>query len=155
MRQDYLDNRINTIFLNGKPVDDVDSATVTGGSTLALSASMPGLVGAAMRKGGPISGFRGTITHVEGDLAIKPGIGAIILKLYNMVVEELGPNFLEKGIILRDVDVRSYFENRPEDFWSGCRSAIIDGTNVDPALLKDWDWSNLEEVVRVCITARE
>ncbi|MCP4349944.1 MAG: endonuclease/exonuclease/phosphatase family protein [Desulfobacterales bacterium] len=40
---DYVDERISTVFLDGKPVDDVDSAIVKNGSVLALSAAMPGL----------------------------------------------------------------------------------------------------------------
>ncbi|MGA7578419.1 MAG: hypothetical protein ACLQUW_01255 [Desulfobaccales bacterium] len=49
---DYLEGRIQTIFLNGKPVDEIDTAVVGQGDTLALSAAMPGLVGATMRRGG-------------------------------------------------------------------------------------------------------
>ena len=62
---DYLDKRINTIFLDGKAVDDVDSSTIREGSVLALSAAMPGFVGAAFRKGGYYSAMRGAISHVE------------------------------------------------------------------------------------------
>ncbi|WP_054693113.1 hypothetical protein [Desulfosarcina cetonica] len=48
----YLDQRIQTLFLNARPVDDVDGAILQDGATLALSAAMPGLLGATMRKGG-------------------------------------------------------------------------------------------------------
>jgi len=50
---EYIAERIQTIFLDGSPVDDLDSAIIKDGSHLALSAAMPGLVGAAMRRGGP------------------------------------------------------------------------------------------------------
>jgi hypothetical protein len=33
----YLENRIQTFFLDGKPVDEADKTTAVGGSTLALS----------------------------------------------------------------------------------------------------------------------
>jgi len=45
---EYMEDRIKTIFLDGKTVDDVDSAIIKDGSTLALSAAMPGLVGATL-----------------------------------------------------------------------------------------------------------
>ena len=48
---DYLEGRIRTIFLNGKPVDEIDTAIVGPGDTLALSAAMPGLVGAYASRG--------------------------------------------------------------------------------------------------------
>ncbi len=43
---DYVKNRIQTAFLDGKPVDDFDSAIVREGSVLTLSGAMPGLAGA-------------------------------------------------------------------------------------------------------------
>lgn len=49
---EYLEGRIQTIFLNSRPVDDPATATVTPGATLALSGPMPGLAGAICRKGG-------------------------------------------------------------------------------------------------------
>jgi len=51
---EYLSDRISTIFLNGKPVDDVESAIIKDNSILALSGAMPGLVGATFRKGGGV-----------------------------------------------------------------------------------------------------
>jgi hypothetical protein len=56
---EYLEERIQTIFLDGRPVDDVNSAIIEDGSTLALSAAMPGLAGATLRKGGYYAPMRG------------------------------------------------------------------------------------------------
>ena len=53
----YILRRIQTIFLNGKPVDDTDAAILKDGDCLALSAAMPGLVGATMRSGGLLPDF--------------------------------------------------------------------------------------------------
>jgi len=150
---DYLDNRINTIFLDGKPVDDVDKATVANGSTLALSASMPGLVGAAMRKGGLIARFRGAITHVDKDSPVKSGQGVIILKLYNLVVGELGPTFLESGIILKGKDMQEFLENRSANFWSGCKKAKVNGKEVDPASLQDEKLPGTGGLVKLTVVA--
>jgi len=56
--QDYIDKRIQTIFLDGKPVDDLNSAIIKDGSTISLSAAMPGLAGATMRRGGALATMR-------------------------------------------------------------------------------------------------
>ena len=40
---DYLEERIQTIFLNGKAVDDLQATIVPDGAIMALSAAMPGL----------------------------------------------------------------------------------------------------------------
>ncbi len=153
VEHDYLDNRINTIFLDGKPVDDVDKATVANGSTLALSASMPGLVGAAMRKGGLIARFRGAITHTGEDSPVESGQGVIILKLYNLVVGELGPIFLRSGIILKDQDVHAFLENRSANFWTGCKKAQVNGEEVDPGSLQDEEWSRTTGWVKLRVVA--
>ena len=60
---DYLENRIQTIFLDGKAVDNVNTAVVRQDSTLALSAAMPGLAGATLRRGGFFAAMRSQITH--------------------------------------------------------------------------------------------
>lgn len=43
--------RISIIFLDGKPVDNIESAIIQNGSIIALSGAMPGFAGAAMRRG--------------------------------------------------------------------------------------------------------
>ena len=105
---DYLDNVIQTVFLDGKPVDDVDNSFVEPGSTLALSAAMPGLVGATLRKGGLLAGFRHSISH-EGsrdEVSERQNIGRINVKLFNLVTKELGPLLLGRGVILQSSAVR-------------------------------------------------
>lgn len=96
--EDYLENRVQTLFLNGRPVDDVDAMKVSDGSILALSAAMPGLAGATLRKGGKYAAFRQQISF-GGDSPI-PVLrkGRMILKLFNQVAEEQGPVVLTKGI---------------------------------------------------------
>jgi hypothetical protein len=96
--EDYLENRVQTLFLNGKPVDDVDAMKVSDGSILALSAAMPGLAGATLRKGGKYAAFRQEISL--GSDASVPVLrkGRMLLKLFNQVAEEQGPVVLTKGI---------------------------------------------------------
>jgi hypothetical protein len=94
---DYVANRISTIFLDAKPVDDL-GVHVADGSVLALSAAMPGLVGATMRRGGVLGSFRGDISHRDaGDRSGGGRPGWIRVKLFNMIAEELGNHFLGLG----------------------------------------------------------
>ncbi len=99
--RDYLQNRIQTLFLNGDPVDDVEGTTVHAGDVLALSAAMPGLVGATMRKQGPLASLRRQVTLSDSPSAeTADGREEVNVKLFNMVVEELGPIFLARGIVI-------------------------------------------------------
>ena len=96
--EDYLENRIQTLFLNGKPVDDVDAVKVSDGSILALSAALPGLAGATFRKGGKYAAFRQQTTLGDDSPVPFPRKGRMILKLFNQVSEEQGPVVLTRGI---------------------------------------------------------
>src|SRR3989304_1732354 len=80
---EYIAEKIQTVFLDGRPVDDLDSAIIKDGARLALSAAMPGLVGATMRRGGIYSSFRNTITHRETGARYAIGEGFVHLKLFN------------------------------------------------------------------------
>jgi hypothetical protein len=97
--KDYLDNRIQTLFLNAKAVDNVDTAAVADGAVIALSAAMPGLVGATLRKGGTFSGLRAAISQRDTAAGEDLFPGTITLKLFNLVAEELGPDLLARGVL--------------------------------------------------------
>jgi len=51
----YVERRITTIFLDGKPVDAIGSARTREGATPALSTAMPGLAEAFLRQRPPAS----------------------------------------------------------------------------------------------------
>lgn len=103
--EDYLENRVQTLFLNGKPVDDVDARMVSDGSILALSAAMPGLAGATLRKGGKYAAFRQQISLGSDSPIPVLRKGRMILKLFNQVTEEQGPVVLTKGIWISGGDL--------------------------------------------------
>lgn len=121
---DYLENRIQTIFLDGKAVDNPGEAVVRDGSTLALSAAMPGLVGATIRRGGAFASLRRAITFSEGGQAIVQIEGRIILKLFNLLVPELGPPLLAKGIWMKGEDLNRFLGGLKKEFWEECREVV-------------------------------
>jgi len=128
---EYLEERIQTIFLDGKPVDDVHSATVKQGSTLALSAALPGLVGASLRKGGYYAPMRSQISYREVTPSGPLQEGVIILKLFNLTLKELGPTFLKRGVWIDGGDLSDFFKRQPDDFWSAFKAARVDGKKFD------------------------
>lgn len=96
--EDYLASGIQTVFLDGWAVDDVDTAVVAPGAVVALSAAMPGLVGATMRRGGHYAVLRGNITHDDTvDSASTTVFGVVLIKLFNQVARDLGMHFLRRG----------------------------------------------------------
>lgn len=97
---DYVTDRITTIFLDNRPVDDLDRAIVQDGSRVTLSAAMPGLVGATMRRGGFYAALRQGISHVMENKAAGGQRGTVRLKLFNLLLAELGPLVLARGLFL-------------------------------------------------------
>ena len=138
---EYIENRIQTLFLDGKPIDDIDQATVRDGSSLALSSAMPGVLGATLRRGGYYSRMRSQITHVEGAESPQRADGQIIVKLFNLTLRELGPLFLQRGIWV-DADVlKDFFGSRPDDWRDGCVESAADGRNVGIADIAHRDFT--------------
>jgi len=122
----YLDQRIQTIFLDGKVVDNVDTAVIRQGSTLALSAAMPGLAGATLRRGGAYAAMRSQISHKNNTVDDSAENGTVIL-----VALELGPMFLTQGIWIDGKNLENFFQRVPDFFWDGCLTAEIDGISQD------------------------
>ena len=137
---DYLDQRIQTIFLDGKVVDNVDTAVIRQGSALALSAALPGLAGATLRRGGAYASMRSQISHKNNTVNDSSENGTVMLKLFNLVALELGPMFLKQGIWIDGKKLENFFQRVPDFFWDGCLTAEIDGISqqVRKILLMEW-----------------
>lgn len=127
----YLKERVQTVFLNGRALDDFNTARVTDGATLALSAAMPGLAGAVLRRGGVYAAMRRQISQDASSAAAGAGGIIITLKLFNMIASELGPGFLQRGILIPAGRWRDFVERQGRWAWDGCRSATADGQPVE------------------------
>ncbi len=125
--EDYINARIKTLFLDGKPVDDFARAIVHDGSTLTLSGAMPGLVGAMMRRGSPYALFRHSITHADDEKAAQRITGLVRIKLFNVIIRELGRHFLERGVLAGADELSAFFREEGEEFWNVCRTILMNG----------------------------
>lgn len=135
-----IHDRIQTLFLNGKPVDDMEAAYVQDGDELALSAAMPGLVGATMRSGGALAGFRHSISHRSQAPQSHSREGLLFIKLFNLLIRELGPRFLEQGILVTGDDLTHLLGSLSARDWNGCREATLDSRPIDAHRLATMDW---------------
>ena len=147
---DYLERRIQTVFLNGRVVDDPAAATVPAGATIALSAAMPGVAGAMLRKHSPYAAMRIPISHPDRDAdweADRPG--RVVIKLFNMVRDELGPTMLRRGVQIPGKALADLFRGRSNAFRPGILAARIDDAPVSPGLLFETNWADQELLLRV------
>jgi len=111
---DYLAQRITTLFLNSRAVDDAATSLVQDGAVLALSGAMPGLVGATMRSGGYYAAMRGAMTFHNDGAIPEVRRGVIRLKLFNLLLEELGPRLLQRGILLPAARLKAFLAGQPD-----------------------------------------
>ncbi len=108
---EYVENRIQTIFLNGKPVDDLLNQKMAVDSTIALSGAMPGLVGAIFRRNSAYKVFRDGISS-DSDTKVTKGSSPCLfrLKLFNNIIREVGTPLLKSGIFVKLNDFRQYLQ---------------------------------------------
>lgn len=131
LSQAYLDQRIQTLFLDARPVDDVDAAVVRDGCTIALSAAMPGLLGATMRKGGRYAAFRKDISQHADEKAARGTSGRITVKMFNMVARELGERLLERGVEIHGRDLLRIADHLLAVSPGAVVNARLDGREID------------------------
>ena len=144
MDDNYVEDRIKTIFLDAKPVDDINTACINDGSVLALSGAMPGLAGATLRRGGQLASFRGSIScRSDGKNALSQE-GHVVVKLFNLLVNDLGPIFLKQGILIKKKQLEDFFDNRPVDFRPSLKSAYLDSHKIN---LDTWSEIKLPDLL--------
>lgn len=120
--EDYISNRLQTIFLNGDSVDDVDLAFSEDSVILALSAAMPGLAGSLFRKCSPLVALRKTAVQKELSLAKSPAV--VQVKLFNVIAVEKGRTLLADGVVLNCQDLLSFLQLRPTLVEAMCDTTI-------------------------------
>jgi hypothetical protein len=128
---EYVDKRIQTLFLNGKAIDKPDASLLKEDSTLALSAAMPGLLGATLRKGSYYAKMRSEISYQEQSTGVTVHEGFVLLKLFNLLPAEIGPAVLARGIWLKGEELNRFLKELPDELVGMCTEAKVDGQAVN------------------------
>ncbi len=127
---EYARQRIQTIFLNGLPADDLDQQLWGKKAVIAISAAMPGLAGAIFRKGGMHASLRTeTAGKLSGNVENTQPL-QIRLKLFNMIAAERGLAILAHGCVLQSAVVEKFFSYRPPLF-AAVNEIVLDGNPAD------------------------
>jgi hypothetical protein len=130
MDPEVIDEKIQTIFLNGKVVDDPVQAFLTDGALLALSGALPGLVGATMRRGGFYASLRDPITFQGGPGFQGSQKGAIVLKLFNILLKDIGPQILENGFMIEESKLLDFLRGNESKLEDECQIRDGDGMEI-------------------------
>ena len=107
----YISTTVETIFLNGSPVDDLALPFTGTSPTLALSAAMPGLAGAIFRKNSIHSALRTQTDSTDSQTTDSFEI-VVTLKLFNSIAKERGRDLLTNGISIKSAKVLKFLKSR-------------------------------------------
>lgn len=124
----YVAERIQTVFLDGRAVDDVAAAVVADGAVVALSAAMPGLVGATLRKGGTLTNLRSHLSYRKTDPEERSeAAGRVTVKLFNLVCAELAPEMLGRGVLLPPGDFQRFAADGAAELEAELEAVLLNG----------------------------
>ncbi len=137
LSQEFLDERVSTIFLDGRCVDDLTSAVIRNGSVVALSSGLPGLAGATLRRAGPYASMREAISHHVGKEVTAQGQGEITVKLFNLLMVFLGPVFLGRGIEVEGRIFGLFLRSAGSSLVKLVKQVYLNGQDTGPDVLRD------------------
>jgi len=107
----YIEEEIHTIFYNGDAIDDMDTRLSGPSATVALAGAMPGLAGAIVRKGSPWGALRKTPEIGGADRT--GGHVNVLVKLFNTIAVDRGPELLTTGTRINAHDLHHFLALRP------------------------------------------
>jgi hypothetical protein len=153
LTREFVADKVSTVFLNGQCVDNFASAMLKKGSVVAFSSALPGLAGATLRRGGLYACLRSSITYREEAMHIPPQKGTITVKVFNLLMEELGAVFLEKGITISRFVFVEFLRAQKENFWSDIRAVQLEGASLNPRNLLERNAFGNDNFITVCVVA--
>jgi hypothetical protein len=125
--EEYISGSIKTVLIDGGPVDDIFNTKIKDGGGCALSGAMPGIVGAMMRIGSPYAPMRESITVKPEKTDLSGKLINYELKLFNIVLSDMGLLLLKKGILLKKERIYDLFTKHHNDIYSNCSKIFLNG----------------------------
>lgn len=149
--KDYIADRLQTVFLNGDSVDDMEISFSADKATLALSAAMPGLAGSLFRKNSPLISLRKTAA--QKTLGRADARVTVQVKLFNVIALETGIELFKQGVILNCSDLISFLKLRPT-LINGMVNTTLDERSFDPQELFNII-GNYQKIQIICTPTNE
>lgn len=130
----YIVDEVQTIFFNGDALDDMEATIIGEKAVIALSAAMPGLAGAILRKGSPVGALKKSRTNSSG---VSGGSYVDVqVKLFNTVALDRGPELFTRGIRLKTIELISFLDLRPS-IVKALGDLVFDGHTIHTSDLKN------------------
>lgn len=138
--KDYIEKSIQTVFIDGQAIDEPEKSYIQEPCTIALSAAMPGVFGAAFRKKGLYGGLRSGYNKYPEKQETLCNTGKTVpvtLKCFNQVARDLGDELLNREIRMNIKDFLKFWNQHKGVLEKTCLQVLINGRNVDPLLIPE------------------
>ncbi len=133
--EEYIKTRVQAIFLNGLPVDGINTPIIKENSVLAISAAMPGLAGAIFKKDSSLASARTTPASSSTLPNKKNKLITIRLKMFNLIAREKGLQSMAKGCIIATEALFNLLDYRPSII-SGVKEVFIDNKAIEKTKIR-------------------
>jgi hypothetical protein len=130
----YITERVQTIFIDGLPADDLTQQFSEEETVLAISAAMPGLAGAIFRKGGIHASLRTATAKTLKTLPSDKPL-TVRLKLFNVIAIERGVTLLAGGCSIQSASFEKFLDYR-FPLAASIQSITIDKQETDMKMLR-------------------
>ena len=87
--------------------------------------------------------MRSQISYDKTPSSAPKGTGKIRLKLFNLVVKELGPTFLKQGVWVKRKQLQDFISENADQLTKGCISAKIDGQDIESTEVSNIDFISM------------
>ncbi|MCF8055635.1 MAG: hypothetical protein K9K37_03230 [Desulfocapsa sp.] len=131
---EYVSQRVQTIFLNGLPADDLQQQLFGTEAVLALSGAMPGLAGAIFRKDGVHASLRTKTADKLSDTNAIDQPLQIRVKLFNIIAVERGAQILNVGCTIQASALGKFLAYRPPLF-AAIDKVTMNDKHIEPQTL--------------------
>jgi hypothetical protein len=69
-----------------------------------------------------------------------------------LILKELGPVFLDQGILMKPAAMADFIKGLPDEFWGGLKQIQINGRIEETGHLRRLDWSGFSGMVELKVS---
>jgi hypothetical protein len=123
----YLEARIQSVFLDRRPVEGLHETLLRRGHSLTVSAARAGFYGAILRRHRSTDQDSALPPAAPGSKRMsRPGPFLIHMQLASFAASELAGPILRRGVALGRQRLRDFLSRQAGDFWTACGGVILD-----------------------------
>ncbi len=128
--REFITESVQTIFLNGSAMDNLEAPLSGDRPVLALSAAMPGLAGAIFRRNSIHAALRSKGSDAQAG-SVRSEKKIVRLKLFNMIATEKGEALLAAGVSFTGPALAEFFSDH-RTLLGSVTKAALNGQPLEP-----------------------